>query len=298
MENNMEKETKKRTASAKKTSDKVVKKATKAVSKAKTASKKTAKKVKDDLAKTKTVAKKEIASAKKTVNKEIKNVKKAAATKEKQIKKDLNNLEEEIATKKAATLNSLNEVKNNIEENITNKIEENLNVDQCKYCHKFFDKGLTVCPHCRKNQNISTVSTVITILIAIFALLLLFTYFFMDNQNKNKLTPEEYKSTCVLVSYEDLVRSPKNTMYKTVKLIGKVVSVEGHDNGITGNSMIIKINVNLFSNQAEQIVEIKFNDKDYKQGFLTNDLVEVYGKYTQINGNVPTIEAEYIDFSK
>lgn len=298
MENNMEKETKKRTASAKKTSDKVVKKATKAVSKAKTASKKTAKKVKDDLAKTKTVAKKEIASAKKTVNKEIKNVKKAAATKEKQIKKDLNNLEEEIATKKAATLNSLNEVKNNIEENITNKIEENLNVDQCKYCHKFFDKGLTVCPHCRKNQNISTVSTVITILIAIFALLLLFTYFFMDNQNKNKLTPEEYKSTCVLVSYEDLVRSPKNTMYKTVKLIGKVVSVEGHDNGITGNSMTIKINVNLFANQAEQIVEIKFNDKDYKQGFLTNDLVEVYGKYTQINGNVPTIEAEYIDFSK
>ena len=298
MENNMEKETKKRTASAKKTSDKVVKKATKAVSKAKTASKKTAKKVKDDLAKTKTVAKKEIASAKKTVNKEIKNVKKAAATKEKQIKKDLNNLEEEIATKKAATLNSLNEVKDNIKENITNKIEENLNVDQCKYCHKFFDKGLTVCPHCRKNQNISTVSTIITILIAIFALLLLFTYFFMDNQNKNKLTPEEYKSTCVLVSYEDLVRSPKNTMYKTVKLIGKVVSVEGHDNGITGNSMIIKINVNLFSNQAEQIVEIKFNDKDYKQGFLTNDLVEVYGKYTQINGNVPTIEAEYIDFSK
>lgn len=298
MENNMEKETKKRTASAKKTSDKVVKKATKAVSKAKTASKKTAKKVKDDLAKTKTVAKKEIASAKKTVNKEIKKVKKAAATKEKQIKKDLNNLEEEIATKKAATLNSLNEVKNNIEENITNKIEENLNVDQCKYCHKFFDKGLTVCPHCRKNQNISTVSTVITILIAIFALLLLFTYFFMDNQNKNKLTPEEYKSTCALVSYEDLVRSPKNTMYKTVKLIGKVVSVEGHDNGITGNSMTIKININLFANQAEQLVEIKFNDKDYKQGFLTDDLIEVYGKYTQINGNVPTIEAEYIDFSK
>ena len=298
MENNMEKETKKRTASAKKTSDKVVKKATKAVSKAKTASKKTAKKVKDDLAKTKTVAKKEIASAKKTVNKEIKNVKKATATKEKQIKKDLNNLEEEIATKKAATLNSLNEVKNNIEENITNKIEENLNVDQCKYCHKFFDKGLTVCPHCRKNQNISTVSTIITILIAIFALLLLFTYFFMDNQNKNKLTPEEYKSTCVLVSYEDLVRSPKNTMYKTVKLIGKVVSVEGHDNGITGNSMTIKININLFANQAEQLVEIKFNDKDYKQGFLTDDLIEVYGKYTQINGNIPTIEAEYIDFSK
>lgn len=298
MENNMEKETKKRTASAKKTSDKVVKKATKAVSKAKTASKKTAKKVKDDLAKTKTVAKKEIASAKKTVNKEIKNVKKAAATKEKQIKKDLNNLEEEIATKKAATLNSLNEVKNNIEENITNKIEENLNVDQCKYCHKFFDKGLTVCPHCRKNQNISTVSTIITILIAIFALLLLFTYFFMDNQNKNKLTPEEYKSTCVLVSYEDLVRSPINTMYKTVKLIGKVVSVEGHDNGITGNSMTIKININLFANQAEQLVEIKFNDKDYKQGFLTDDLIEVYGKYTQINGNIPTIEAEYIDFSK
>ena len=195
-------------------------------------------------------------------------------------------------------MNSLNEVKDSIEEKITNKIEENLNVDQCKYCHKFFDKGLTVCPHCRKNQNISTVSTVITILIAIFALLLLFTYFFMDNQNKNKLTPEEYKSTCVLVSYEDLVRSPKNTMYKTVKLIGKVVSVEGHDNGITGNSMTIKINVNLFANQAEQIVEIKFNDKDYKQGFLTDDLIEVYGKYTQINGNIPTIEAEYIDFSK
>ena len=178
---------------------------------------------------------------------------------------------------------------------INNIIEEKLDVQRCKYCHKYFDKGLTVCPHCRKNQNINAVGIMTSILIALFALLMLFTYFYMNKQ-ANKTTPGEYKSTCVLVSYEDLIRSPKNTLNKTVKLIGKVVSVEGHDNGITGNTMTITLNINLFDTGTEQLVKVQFTDENYSQGFLKDDLIEVYGVYSEINGNMPTITAKYIDF--
>lgn len=116
------------------------------------------------------------------------------------------------------------------------------------------------------------------------------------NKQANKTTPGEYKSTCVLVSYEDLIRSPKNTLNKTIKLIGKVVSVEGHDNGITGNTMTITLNINLFDTGTEQLVKVQFTDENYSQGFLKDDLIEVYGVYSEINGNMPTIIAKYIDF--
>ena len=254
--------------------------------------------------------KKDAEKTKKTVAKKANTAKRKAAVKVKKaeietevkvakakrsVNKKVNEIKKDAAAVKEQSLNKLNEVKEETKKEINNIIEEKLDVQRCKYCHKYFDKGLTVCPHCRKNQNLNAVGIMTSILIALFALLMLFTYFYMNKQ-ANKTTPGEYKSTCVLVSYEDLIRSPKNTLNKTVKLIGKVVSVEGHDNGITGNTMTITLNINLFDTGTEQLVKVEFTDENYSQGFLKDDLIEVYGVYSEINGNMPTIIAKYIDF--
>lgn len=285
----------------------------KEIKKNKPARKTSTKKVEDlksETAKVSEKVKKEAVKAKKTVAKKANTAKKKATVKVKKAeigaeikvakaKREVNKKVEEIKNDfneiKDESLNKLNEIKEDAKSEINEVIEEKLDVQRCKYCHKYFDKGLTVCPHCRKNQQISTVTLLTTVLIALFALLMLFTYFYMCKQ-VNKTTPEEYKSTCTLVAYEDLIRAPKNTLNKTVKLIGKVVKVEGHDNGITGNTMTITLDVNLFDTGTEQLVTVKFTDENYSQGFLKGDLIEVYGNYTEINGNMPTIIAKYIDF--
>lgn len=288
----MDKEVKKSTKPAKKTS-------TKKVEDLKKETVNVAKQIQKDAEKTKkTVAKKANTAKRKATVKvkkaEIETEVKVAKAK-RSVNKKVNEIKKDAAAVKEQSLNKLNEVKEETKKEINNIIEEKLDVQRCKYCHKYFDKGLTVCPHCRKNQNLNAVGIMTSILIALFALLMLFTYFYMNKQ-ANKTTPGEYKSTCVLVSYEDLIRSPKNTLNKTVKLIGKVVSVEGHDNGITGNTMTITLNINLFDTGTEQLVKVEFTDENYSQGFLKDDLIEVYGVYSEINGNMPTIIAKYIDF--
>lgn len=288
----MDKEIKKNTKPVKKVSSKKVEDLKKETNKVASQIKKDAEKAKKTVKKSATTAKRKAAI--KVKKAEIETEIKAAKTK-RNINKKVNDIKEEIADAKEQSLNKLNEIKDDAKKDINEVIEEKLDVQKCKYCHKYFDKGLTVCPHCRKNQQINTVSLITSTLIVLFILLLVFTYFFMNKQI-NKITPEEYKSTCVIVSYEDLIRSPKNTLNKAVKLIGKVVSVEGHDNGITGNTMTITLNINLFDTGTEQLVKVVFTDKNYSQGFLKDDLIEVYGMYTEINGNMPTIIAEYIDF--
>ncbi len=287
--------------------DKEIKKNTKP---AKRTNSKKADELKKETAKTISQIKKDAEKTKKTVVKKTDTAKRKAAVKVKKaeietkikfaktkrnVNKKINAVKEDIDDIKDQSLNKLNEIKEEAKKEINETIEEKLDVQRCKYCHKYFDKGLTVCPHCRKNQQINTVGLITSTLIILFAVLLLFTYFYI-NKEANKVTPEEYKSTCVLVSYEDLIRSPKTTLNKAVKLIGKVVKVEGHDNGITGNTMTITLNINLFDTGTEQLVKVIFTDKNYSQGFLKDDLIEVYGMYTEINGNMPTIIAEYIDF--
>ena len=96
----------------------------------------------------------------------------------KEFKNALNIFKTKIRYTYEQSLNKLNEVKEETKKEINNIIEEKLDVQRCKYCHKYFDKGLTVCPHCRKNQNLNAVGIITSILIALFALLMLFTYFY------------------------------------------------------------------------------------------------------------------------
>lgn len=201
------------------------------------------------------------------------------------------------APKKEKTPISLNETVN------LEKDKPEMNPDEvavvsgqmCIHCHNYFDKGLTICPHCRKRQTNNSFGLTIAIVFGLVFLLFIIAGYFVDKYMINTSNEEEYKTSCKLVSYENLIRVPKDYKNQKIKLIGTVVSVSGIDDGY-GNEMTISLNANLFENGIEQIIQVNFRDKDYSQGFMQGDLITVYGEYTAINGNEPEIDAEYIVF--
>lgn len=235
--------------------------------------------------------KKKVATAKKNVTKKANAVKKDATKKVNTAKKKV---AKKVNEQKKETLNKLNVAQTKAKNVINEVIEESFNKEECPHCHKYYDKGLTICPHCRKSIKDRTGTIVIAILAVVLLLCIIFSYF-VDKFVTNPVSIEEYKANCELLSYEDLVRHASSYKNKPISVIGKVVSVEGTDLDY-GNEMVITINANLFNENDSQIIKIEFTDKDYSQGFITGDLITVYGKYNSINGNTPLIKAEYIIF--
>ena len=165
---------------------------------------------------------------------------------------------------------------------------------ECHHCYKDFEKGLTVCPFCRKSQKDQTGSIVIAVLSLILLLCIIGNHFLNIYYNE-PINESDYKYNCKLTSYEDLVRRPKDYKYTDIKVIGKVIKVEGKDASY-GNIMTITIDANLFSGDNEQLIDFKYIDKEYETGFIEGDIVTVYGNYKSINGNTPFINARYIVF--
>lgn len=165
---------------------------------------------------------------------------------------------------------------------------------ECRHCHKDFEKGLTVCPYCRKSQKDQTGTIVITILSVILLISIIGNHF-INLYYEKPVNESDYKFNCRLTSYEEMVRSPKDFKYKDVKVIGKVVDVEGKDVSY-GNAMTVTIDANLFSGDSEQLITFKYTDKNYEMGFIEGDIVTIYGSYKSINGNTPFIDAKYIVF--
>lgn len=172
--------------------------------------------------------------------------------------------------------------------------EEDDNTVKCRHCKKFFNKDLEICPFCKKSQTDNLGRIVIAILSVVLVLTIMVTHF-ADKYYTNQITPSEYKYYCKFLSYEDLVRKPKKHKGTNVKVIGKVVSVTGTDLKY-GNSMIVKIDTNLFEDTTEHIVELEYVDKEYETGFIEGDLITAYGEYASINGNIPFIKTKYIVF--
>lgn len=172
--------------------------------------------------------------------------------------------------------------------------KQNIEMVDCRYCKKDFEKGLTICPHCRKSQVDKTGGVVILILMVILMLSLIGTHF-VNLYYDEPVSEADYKYNSVLVSYEELVRNAKEYKNRDIKVIGEVIKVEGVDSSY-GNVMTITIDGNLFSGDYEQQITFKYVDKEYKTGFIEGDIVTVYGNYKSINGNVPFIEAEYVVF--
>ena len=167
-------------------------------------------------------------------------------------------------------------------------------LNECKYCHEHFAKGLTICPACRKSQKSPLGQIVITILFFTLLICIVCTHF-IEKYYGEKVSESDYKYGCQLVSYESLVRNSKDYKNKDIKVIGKVTSVEGADLG-SGNKITVKIDVNLFDGPRAQEVIFDFYDQDYKTGLLIDDVITVYGEYFAINGNTPFIKAKYIVF--
>lgn len=199
-----------------------------------------------------------------------------------------------VAKKKTTTkvLNETTKVKK--EKVVKETIEDNK--QECSFCHKLFEKGLTVCPHCRKNQK-SGLGIAFFIIVAGVFLTIIVAASIIQNLALNGVTEQEYKEKCSLITYEDLIRTPKKYKGEDIKIIGKVTNVEGFDSGFS-NSMIITINANMFNEGNAQNIVLNFDDKEYDSGFMIGDVITAYGEYTQINGNEPTIEVKYINIGQ
>lgn len=174
------------------------------------------------------------------------------------------------------------------EEVVSNKYE-------CKYCLHLIDEGMSICPKCRRNNKVNY-NFIMYFIIAFVLLFTILFYHFVDKYVFNKESYEQYVASCVFVSYEDLVRVPKNNLDKDVQVVGKVVSVEGASDGLF-NNMTITVDMNLFDDGTKNIVTVNFVDKNFEKGFINGDVVKIYGVYETINGNVPYIDAKYIDFN-
>ena len=171
---------------------------------------------------------------------------------------------------------------------------DNVSANKCIHCKKYFDKNLTICPFCHKDQKDNLGKN--TILIFLLMFLVLFGIIRLYEQKKDpSITEEEYKLSSKLLSYEELVRRPADYKGTNVKVIGEVVKVEGVDLSY-GNVMTITLDTNLFEGNTEQLIKFEYTDKDYEIGIINGDLITVYGDYKSINGNIPFIEAKYIVF--
>ena len=200
-----------------------------------------------------------------------------AATKSSSVKK--------VEAKKETTPVLVQEVKEEVKTSRDNEVE-------CRFCHKTFEKGYNICPHCHKRQK----SEVGIVFFGVFAFVFLFAiicFYFVDKYFDRIPDAKDYKESTVLVNYENLVRNAKDYKGKDVKVIGKVVSVSGIDDGF-GNKMVITIDANLFDTNKEQLITIDFVDHDYTAGIMNGDTITVYGNYTTLNGNVPNIDAKFI----
>lgn len=199
------------------------------------------------------------------------------------------------STKSKTTKAKLNETVNVAKNTqaITKILPSNENEIECIYCHNKFEKGMTICPYCRKRQKSSNSLIYFLIASAIFITVTICSHIVNNYIINPAISEEEYKESCELMSYENLVRKPKDYKGKDVRVIGKVVDIVGTDNGF-GNDMTITIDAGLFNDDAKSYIKITFLDTKYEQGFLIGDMLTIYGTYSEINGNIPTISAKYI----
>lgn len=204
--------------------------------------------------------------------------------------KDLNETVKKTVKKGAEK--AINEVK----EVAVKEVEELTNTQKCKYCGKYFDKGMIICPNCRRRCKKNSMDILFFVILGVVFLFLILLFYFVNTHIVTKETYESYTQKCTFVSYEDLVRIPKIYLEKDVIVVGRVVSVEGYNDGLY-NNMDITLDLNLFEDGAENLVTIHFEDKTYEKGFIDGDIVKVYGEYSTISGNKPIIMAKYIDLN-
>lgn len=232
----------------------------------------------------------------------VKKTNKTTPVKSEKAKKVAANIKKDNVKKIDSKTKVTNTKKSPVKKTITKVIEpkkdiiftDTVSANKCRHCHKYFEKELTICPFCNKDQK-DNVGKIIIAILSILLLLSIIGNHFIDKYYENQVSEAEYKYNCKLLSYEQLVRKPKKFKKTDVKVIGQVVKVEGVDVSY-GNVMNVTIDSNLFDGPNEQLITFEYTDKKYELGFIEGDLITVYGEYASINGNIPFVKAKYIVF--
>lgn len=175
-------------------------------------------------------------------------------------------------------------------------VNNNNDLQVCRYCGNLFDRGMSICPKCRKRCN-SNYSLLYFIIFGIVFLFIILLAHFIDKYVVNEVSYDSYVAGCSEVTYENLVRVPKNYLGDDVAIVGSVVSVSGTSDGFS-NNMEITLDLNLFDDGVVEYVTVYFEDSGYEYGFIDGDIVRVFGEYEDINGNVPYIDAKYVELVK
>lgn len=166
----------------------------------------------------------------------------------------------------------------------------------CGNCGNLFDKGMSICPKCRKRNNSNYNLLYFIVFGIVFLFIILFAHF-IEKYVVNVQSYDSYVAGCSEVTYENLVRVPKDYLGSNVVILGTVADVNGVSDGFS-NNMEITLNLNLFDDGVVEYVTVYFEDSNYEYGFINGDIVKVFGEYEDINGNVPYIDAKYIEFVK
>src|SRR5574344_212212 len=87
---------------------------------------------------------------------------------------------------KKESLNVLNESTKVVKNTINEVIEDNFNKKQCVHCHKFIDKGLNVCPYCRKSQK-DHLGLILAIILGFILTLCICGSYFVSKYTSNKV---------------------------------------------------------------------------------------------------------------
>jgi RNA polymerase subunit RPABC4/transcription elongation factor Spt4 len=156
---------------------------------------------------------------------------------------------------------------------------------KCRHCNREIPINYKKCPFCKKKQNskkglLTTILIIITILINI--------YIFYNLYGDNYLFNNNYKTDCLNLTYEEIVR--KNTYYDEayITLKGRVISV--NKISLIGNRIEIKLYV---EDNKDNIIFVRYNNIK-STGFMKDD-VTIYGKFKSLNGNIPIINAHIIE---
>lgn len=200
---------------------------------------------------------------------------------------------EKVKPVKKVVKKDVNKLNETVNDKVVVKDEQ---LQKCQNCGNLFDKGMTICPKCRKKNNVNF-SGLFFIVFGLVFLFVVILFHFIDKYVFDSNSYDDYIVNCTEVTYNDLVRVPKNYLSKDVAVLGVVSDVSGISNGIS-NSMDITVNLNIFDDGVVEEIVVHYEDKNFEHGFLNGDIVKVYGEYDTINGNIPYINAKYVEIVK
>ena len=177
-------------------------------------------------------------------------------------------------------------------------------VKKCKHCQSDIPKKAKICPNCRKKQGGKLKFIIAWIFLIIIAIASIGGG---DGSGKKddseNISPEQYKSECIDVSYDDLARKPDEYEGQKVKFRGQIRQVVKDSDSSTSEYLIPVTEGDYGLWDDNVFVKLSPDNKDGI--FLEDDIVTFYGesageyKYTSILGQsitIPCVKAVYMEY--